>query len=126
MKKNITVLGDRILTRPLKINTKIEKKNSNIVMPENNQNQDKPQRYNYDDHKFQAEVLKVGWKYKLKTFFLPPSLKICKGDVVYHIGGDGFMVVQDDIDYLVLENSRIIGINQQGKGDKEYLLYKDV
>jgi co-chaperonin GroES (HSP10) len=123
----IKIFGNRILVRPLKVLDKAKKKKSSIIAPDSfaNKKSDQPQRYNYDDHKFQAEVQRISLNHFLRTFFLPRKFKIRKGDIVYYIGGDGFPVVQDDNDYLVLEAKRIIGVNEKGRQGYEYMNFKD-
>jgi co-chaperonin GroES (HSP10) len=124
MEKSIAVFGNRVLTRPLNVLTKQQKKKSQIIAPENRKEQST--RQYYDEHKFQAEVIKIGLVYRLRTFFMPKKHKINKGDVIYHIGGDGFPIIQDDKDYLVLETKRVVGKNEKGKQGYGYLTYKDM
>lgn len=124
METKIGIVGNRILTRPLKVATKHEKSKSKVIAPETRK--EESARQAYDDHKFQAQVVKVGLRYKLRNLLIPKSHKITPGDVVYYIGGDGFPVIQDDIDYLVLETKRIIGINQKGRQGYEFMNFKSL
>jgi co-chaperonin GroES (HSP10) len=127
-KGKIHVLGNRILTRPLKVPNKYDRKKSKVVTPESarKKNQDQHVRMNYDDHKNQAQVQRVGLMYRLRTLLIPKKHKITVGDIVYYIGGDGFPVIQDDKDFLVLETKRIIGINEKGRQGYDYLNFKDL
>lgn len=125
MKNKIAIYGNRVLTRPLKILNKSEKKVTSIITPTDKDHSKTP-RHLYDDHKYQAEIIKVGLKYRLRNLLIPKAHKLTKGKVVYFIGGDGFPVIQDDIDYLILETKRIIGTNQKGNQGYKYLNFKDV
>lgn len=124
MDAKINIIGNRILTRPLKVLTKHEKSKSKVITPETKK--EDSSRMAYDEHKFQAEVIKIGLRYRLRNLLVPKNHKITKGDVIYYIGGDGFPVIQDDKDYLVLETKRIIGINKKGKQEHEHMNLKSL
>lgn len=124
----IRVFGNRILVRPLKVPNKYDRKKSMVKAPDSakKNNQDQHVRMNYDEHKNQAEVQKIGWIYRLRTLLTPKKHKISVGDIVYYIGGDGFPIIQDDKDFLVLESKRIIGVNEKGRQGNDYLNFKDL
>ncbi len=127
-KGKIRIFGNRVLTRPLKVPNKYDRKKSKVVAPDSAKKKDQDQhvRMNYDDHKNQAEVQKVGLMYRLRTLLIPKKHKISVGDIVYYIGGDGFPIIQDDKDFLVLETKRIIGVNEYGRQGYDYLNFKDL
>lgn len=99
-KIGIQPLGDDILTEPIHVKSKYEKRG--IVMPEEEEKKKHIREY-YDDHPYQARVRKIGPEYD-------GVIKV--GDVVYFIGGDGHPLIYNDGDYLLLRSDRILGIKE--------------
>ena len=99
-KVGIRPLGTDILVKRIIINTKYQK-NSNLITPKTENDGNK--RELYDTHPFQATVLRLGKDYV-------GEIKV--GDVVYFIGGDGYPIIWDDKDYIVMKSDRILGIKE--------------
>lgn len=94
-KVGIKPLGSDLLVKVIPIKNKYEKKG--IVTADEGKNK----REMYDEHPFQATVLRIGKDYQGE---------IKKGDVIFFIGNDGSPLIWNDKNYLLLKSDRILGI----------------
>lgn len=94
-KVGIKPLGTDLLVKPIDVKNKSEKKG--LITTDKSKNT----REMYDEHPFQATVLRIGKDYQGE---------IEKGDVVFFIGQDGFPIIWNDKDYRILKSDRILGI----------------
>lgn len=97
-KVGIKPLGTDLLVKPITVKTKYEKRGG-VVTPENTDKSNK--RDLYDEHPFRATVVRIGSDY---------DGEIQVGDVIFHIGGDGYPLIWNDKDYLLLKSDRILGV----------------
>lgn len=94
-KVGIKPLGTDLLVKVIHIKNKYEKKG--LVTTDKSGSK----REMYSEHPFQATVLRIGKDYEGE---------IKEGDVIFFLGNDGFPIIWNDKDYLLLKSDRILGI----------------